>query len=316
MQLYRKHLKSSEDLVTPYETTRAGFVALALEKNRRAAPYLSQARYLQSMAFQAQTPADLLQMKTIESGLLTTAGLSDKALLYLTSEDKTQAIKGLIREFLEPAGPKFVEELVFRFLLIRGDALGGTMRNLGGALAQKKLTEAILSALTLAGIEYRWQDSKTRQWLPMDSDDPDMAGRVRGIHWLRGGDDRTLFYNLTVPLVKNNVDLCLFDLSSEAVTRSRCCAAESYLALGELKGGIDPAGADEHWKTARTALNRVREAFAAAGHAPHTFFVGASIQKRMAGEIWSDLEAGVLSNAANLTNDDQLAAIANWLCEL
>lgn len=100
------------------------------------------------------------------------------------------------------------------------------------------------------------------------------------------------------------------------MTRSRYGAPQSYLALGELKGGIDPAGADEHWKTARTALNRIREAFAAAGHAPHTFFVGASIEKRMADEIWSDLEAGVLSNTANLMNDDQLATIANWLCEL
>lgn len=153
MQLYRKHLKSSEDLVTPYEATRAGFVALALEKNRRAAPYLSQARYLQSIAFQAETPTDLLQMKAIESGLLTAAGLSDKALVYLTPEDKTRAIKGLIREFLEPAGPKFVEELVFRFLLIRGDALGGAMRNLGGAQAQGKLTETLLSALTFVPLQ-------------------------------------------------------------------------------------------------------------------------------------------------------------------
>ena len=28
-----------------------------------------------------------------------------------------------------------------------------------------------------------------------------------------------------------------------------------YLACGELKGGIDPAGADEHWKTAGKALS-------------------------------------------------------------
>ncbi len=30
--------------------------------------------------------------------------------------------------------------------------------------------------------------------------------------------------------------------------------AEKTLMLGELKGGIDPAGADEHWKTANTVL--------------------------------------------------------------
>lgn len=76
--------------------------------------------------------------------MLTAAGLSQKSLNYLTSEDKIDAISGLIKNFLEPAGANFVEELVFRFLLTRGDTLGGSMRNIGGALAQRKLTRAIL----------------------------------------------------------------------------------------------------------------------------------------------------------------------------
>lgn len=38
---YPDHLQSSDDLVTTYEATRAGFVALALEKNRRATPYVA-----------------------------------------------------------------------------------------------------------------------------------------------------------------------------------------------------------------------------------------------------------------------------------
>jgi hypothetical protein len=43
MCAYRNHLKSSDDIVTTYEATRAGFVALALEKNRRATPYVAEA---------------------------------------------------------------------------------------------------------------------------------------------------------------------------------------------------------------------------------------------------------------------------------
>lgn len=42
---YREHLQSSQDLETSYEETRAGFVALALEKNRRATPYVAEARF-------------------------------------------------------------------------------------------------------------------------------------------------------------------------------------------------------------------------------------------------------------------------------
>jgi hypothetical protein len=47
---YRNHIQSSDDLVTTYEATRAGFVALALEKNRRATPYVAEAKALQEAA--------------------------------------------------------------------------------------------------------------------------------------------------------------------------------------------------------------------------------------------------------------------------
>lgn len=43
---YQYHLKKSGDLVTTYEATRAGFVALALERNRRATPFVAEARAL------------------------------------------------------------------------------------------------------------------------------------------------------------------------------------------------------------------------------------------------------------------------------
>jgi len=89
-----------------------------------------------------------------------------------------------------------------------------------------------------------------------------------------------------------------------------------YIALGELKGGIDPAGADEHWKTARSSLERIREAFSKDGHTPATFFVGAAIEDSMAMEIWAQLKNGTLSNAGNLTDPDQLSSVVEWLCNL
>ncbi|MCC5622575.1 type II restriction endonuclease [Nostoc sp. CHAB 5715] len=92
--------------------------------------------------------------------------------------------------------------------------------------------------------------------------------------------------------------------------------APYVIALGELKGGIDPAGGDEHWKTAQAALNRIREAFSRVGHSPLTFFVGSAIATRMAGEIWNQLENGTLSNAANLNQENQVASISRWLCSL
>lgn len=313
---YLQHLTSGNDLVTTYEAIRAGFVALALEKNRRATPFIAQARALKAAASTVKTPAELLTIKEIQPALLTAAGISDKATNHLQPSDKIEAIQGLIKNFLEPSGVQFVEELVYRFLLTRGDTLGGSMRNVGGALAQRKLTRSVISTLTLAGKSYEWLHSVNNTWAQMTENDADIELYLRGLSWERDGQHRTLFYNLTVPLVKNNVDLCLFSCTPKELSKGTFNNPALYIALGELKGGIDPAGADEHWKTARTALNRIQKAFSEVGLKPHTFFIGSAIEKKMAGEIWHQLEERTLENAANLTNDDQLASISRWLCGL
>jgi len=313
---YLQHLVQSEDLVTSYQNVRAGFVSLALEKNRRATPFVAEARALNSAASRATSPADLTGIPEIQSALLTAAGVSDKAVTHMEDQDKAEAVRGLIENFLEPAGSAFVEELVYRFLLTRGDTLGGSMRNVGGVLAVRKLSRAIISALTLSGTAYLWLDRANRVWSRAPKDDADVELYLRGLSWSSGGRARTIIYNLTVPLVKNNVDLCLFDCSSQEVGRAVYRSPARYVALGELKGGIDPAGADEHWKTAGTSLNRIRTAFKEQGLSPYTFFVGAAIEKKMADEIWEALEEGTLGNAANLTEAKQLASLASWLCSL
>ena len=313
---YRRHLQSSESLLTTYEATRAGFIALALERNRRATPYVEEARALQITASQAKVPADILSLSGIEMGLLTAAGLSQKSLAHLQPQDKAEALNGLIKNFLEPAGEKFVEELVFRFLLTRGDTLGGSLRNVGGILAQRKLTRAIIAALSIGGMDYQWHSGKTRSWSPKSDDDADIEIFLNGLSWDNGRGPRTLIYNLSVPLVKNNVDICLFSLHRDELATTRYRLWQSYLALGELKGGVDPSGADEHWKTAQTALERIRDAFKSVSLTPATFFIGAAVEKKMAREVWEQLENGLLTNAANLNDPDQVASISRWLCSL
>lgn len=313
---YRNHLSSSSDLVTLYEKIRAGFVALALERNRRATPFLDQARSLKTIASQASTPASLINMVEIQPALLAAAGVSDKAATHMLPEDKIEAIQGLIKEFLEPAGSDFVEELVYRFLLTRGDTLGGSMRNVGGVLAQRKLTRAIVATLSLAGITYHWLHSTAKTWIPMTTEDAGIELNLRGLSWSSGDKSRTMIYNLTVPLVKNNIDVCILNCAHRELTPASYKTPNLYIALGELKGGIDPAGADEHWKTARTALSRIWAAFSKVGFSPHTFFIGAAIENRMAEEIWSHLEDGTLSNAANITNETQLDSLCYWLINL
>ena len=313
---HRKHLTCSDDLVTPYEAVRAGFVALALEKNRRATPFVEQARALKASASKVTKPSALTKIADIQPALLIAAGASQKAATHMLPEDKEEAVQGLIRNFLEPAGKAFVEELVFRFLLTRGDALGGSMRNIGGVLAQRKFARAMISTLVLAGIPYYWLHAATSTWAKMSNEDADIELHLKGLSWSNRRRRRTVIFNLTVPLTRNNVDFCLFNCGHQEISPTTYKSPRLYIALGELKGGIDPAGADEHWKTASTALGRLRSAFQDKSLSPQAFFVGAAIQKKMASEIWNQLEDGTLNNAANLTDENQLTSICHWLCNL
>lgn len=315
---YMKHISNYEDLVTTREEVRAGFIAFALEKNRRSTPYIERAKVLKAVASTAKNPDDLLRMIEIQDSMLTAAGLSDKALVHLTEQDKKKAAHELIEKFLRPAGKDFVDELVFRYLLIQGDTLGGSMRNIVGALAMQKLTRTLLATLTNAGIKYQWIDnrSKTREWLIGDPDDFDAETNLKAVAWKLGRKHRVMVYNIFSKIVKSNIDIILLDAKADEFGINILQSPSKYVMLGELKGGIDPAGADEHWKTANSALDRIRTAFGKHNLHPHTLFIAAAIEPKMAKEIWAQLEANKISNAANLTRDTQIAHVCNWIIRL
>ena len=67
-------IKNAEDLVTSHEQTRAGFIEAALAKNVKAQPYIEQAKTLKSIASQAKTPIELLNITEIQNSLLTASG--------------------------------------------------------------------------------------------------------------------------------------------------------------------------------------------------------------------------------------------------
>ena len=313
------YIKSAEDLVTSHEQTRAGFIEAALAKNHKAKPYIEQAKTLKTLASQAATPIELLNIAEKQSCLLTASGLSDKSLKYFTDEDKEEAIKKMITEFLEPAGDNFVDELVYRFLLIKGDTLGGSMRNYVGLIAQMKLIRKLISLLSIQEIPFMIlfkDDKKKNEWQALDYEYVfDKADEITAIQWRNKQGNRILFFNATVPLVKNNIDICLYQGNTEDFDSGNIVKADDKaIMFGELKGGIDPAGADEHWKTGNSALERIREAFAQ--YAIKTSFIAAAIERKMATEIYAQLQEDTLSNAANLTVDEQLTAYCNWMINL
>lgn len=308
-----------DDLLTSREETRAGFIAMALEKNLIGSPYVAEARALHVLASNVGNPRNLLDSRDLRKGLLAASGLSDKALKFLTEENKTAAILGLVETFLEPAGKDFPDELVYRFLLTKGEALGGVARNLAGWLGDRKFLRTLISVLSLTGLKYSWQDRESRAWILEPTGEAGIEKRIKALHWRKGNRDRILVMNVKVPLIEKNVDLVVMDAKPGDLTghdRSLFLQNNRFVALGELKGGIDPAGSDEHWKTANGALNRVRSRFQSQGHNPPTFFIGAAIERSMAGEIVQQINSRVLTRAANLTNDTQLTSVCEWLMNL
>ncbi|MCL1994065.1 MAG: type II restriction endonuclease [Spirochaetes bacterium] len=312
------HITKAEDLVTSYSETRAGFISIALEKNRRATPYVEEARALQYRIKTISSPYNLLEVPDIKNGLIAAAGLSDKAASHLGEEGCTVAMKEFIEKILAPSGDAFKEELVFRFLLTKGDSLGGKMRNIVGALAQRKLCLAIISSLKLSNIPFYALNDTASQWISSKEIGYDTeVENSKGISWKTLKDkDRTLFFNITVPIVGNNIDIVLLDGAYTENIKTAIGQCENYIALGELKGGIDPAGADEHWKTAKTALDRIKNAFKNNDFSPNIFFVGAAIESKMAGEIFNDLKSKYINNAANLTKPEHITALSDWLVKL
>ena len=316
-------ITSSENLVTSPAQRRAGFMEAALEKNRKSKSYIDEAKTLKQLASKASEATDLLSIPAIRDGLLTASGLSDKSWKYFTERDKTEAIKKLIEEFLEPSGDGFIDELVHRFLLIKGDSFGGSMRNLVGKIAEMKFVRKLLSVLSISGATYRVLSKENKKkkknlWQDMSyKKDYELADSIAAITWELKGKNRVIFFNRKIPLVGHNVDICVFsgdetDYNSGAIVHEH----KKAIMFGELKGGIDPAGADEHWKTCLSALERIRNKYKKESIQVLISFLGAAIEKKMADEIWEQLIDGTLSNAANLTEDEQLTNYCEWIVKL
>lgn len=191
MTIYNNCIKCAQDLITTREQTRAGFIEAALEKNRKALPYIEDAKTLKLYASRAKAPMDLLNIPNIRQGLLTASGLSDKSLKYFDDLDKIEAIKKMIEEFLLPTGRGFVDELVYRYLLIRGDSLGGSMRNLVGTIAEMKLKRKIFSVLSMLQVAFNVlpkRNKNSNSWTSLSYEDAfSIADEICAISWSING---------------------------------------------------------------------------------------------------------------------------------
>ena len=290
-----KCIRKSTDLVTSRQATCAGFLAQARAKGQKAAPFVKEAAELWSALQQSKDIHALVSSVSLEQ-LATAVGFSDKAQRYFSDEELRQAINTELEAIAKRCGESFREEILYRFLLTRGDTLGGEMRNVTGALAQDKIIKGLLRALAAKGTEAQSEE---------------VRGKITRISF----DARLLLLDRTPQIVGKNIDVILLKMPPMTTPARELVEDRSlYLACGELKGGIDPAGADEHWKTARSALDRIREQFPM--NCPKLFFVAAAIEEAMAREIYKQLKADKLTFAANATVAAQVDELIAWLLAL
>jgi hypothetical protein len=306
------HIRSAKYLITSRESTCQGFLEQAKAKAEKATKYVRDGVKFWEELTKTATTSDVLNNPALQEGLIATAGVSAKARKYLTAPDIKRILSGIIEGIPEDRRKAFREELFYRYLLTKGASLDGEMRNYGGARAASGFVVALLDALQthhdpsvlLKGVKGRMKLPEARLLAE--------SHKVRKISW----SNRVLVFDNKPALINKNVDMILLagsdTLSNTALLRDE----NSYLACGELKGGIDPAGADEHWKTARSSLERVAEVFASKPKKPALFFVGAAIEEAMAGELFTWLQDGKLQQAANLTIDSQVTSLISWLLAL
>lgn len=291
--MYNKVIRKYQDLITPRAKVREGFALQALEKSKKSQPFLKRANEFSAVLEKVNSIEELLNLHEFKNEIIAAAGLSDKAARHLSEEELKVILHKVFNIIFKDNINTARKTLVSRYLLTRGDSLGGSMRNFIGASAGVRLTQFLIRALNKRKITPTVVKNK--------------SNKITSLSW----KNRHLVFDYKVKIVKKNIDLILLDTSKYGVPKVFLQPA-CYLAFGELKGGIDPAGADEHWKTASGALNRIRKVFK---NAP-LLFVGAAIEVDMAQEIFGQLQNGSLSFAANLGSDQQLTALADWLVSL
>lgn len=289
-------IRSASDLVTSHRAVCEGFLSQALTKTEKATPFVQRAQQLWDVLKTVPDVLSVFDHPEILDDVVAAAGFSDKARSHLSVEELALALLPALRTIDEQSHGLWREEIVYRYLLTRGDTLGGIMRNITGALAGKQFSEAILAALGERGVTANVRRS------------PGNPDKVQTIEW----QGRLLLFDKKPRFIGNFIDVILLDTSTIQVSaKDRLERRQDYVACGELKGGIDPAGADEHWKTANSALERIRQSFPQ-GQQPHLFFVGAAIEAAMAREIFTQLQDGRLRYAANFTVPEQVADLAAW----
>ncbi|MGE4707120.1 AvaI/BsoBI family type II restriction endonuclease [Yersinia enterocolitica] len=274
-----------EDLITTVENRIDGFSWQASQKLEKADPFIGLADYAIKNLHTVHNVESLRKDARLTEFIIAACMLSKKSLSHLNAEIQNNIIEELIN-FNNFTDINYVRELERRYFLTCGDSLGGSMRNAVGQNAQQLLSKSIIVRLSSKGY------------------DPKLVFRKEKLVEIKW-ENRRIFFDQKPKFIGKSVDFIV--VGGESARVGSLEAPVDFICCGELKGGIDPAGADEHWKTAKTALERINTVFQEkAVKPPKLIFIGAAIESAMSYEIFKLLEVGWLAGAANILKEEQL----------
>lgn len=282
-----KTINSPGDLVTTQEEIVEGFAWQAERKAKLAEEYRKKSQYVLSKIDEIEDIDEIREDEDLFDFFTAACMLSQKSLNHLPEYLQNEILEELI-DVDKLDNPAYVRELESRYFLTSGDSLGGSMRNIIGKSAQVELSERIIRRLYGKGHspEIIKNRSKTK---------------IQEIHW----PNRRIFFDKVPGFIGKSIDIIVVKGHSALIGDTE--NPKDYTCCGELKGGVDPAGADEHWKTAMSALTRIEEIFRDNEfNIPNLVFIGRAIEHSMAEEIYAMLENGWLAGAANINNRGQL----------
>jgi type II restriction enzyme len=141
------NINSHVDLVTSRKAICEGFLAQAQSKREKATPFIDKAKQLWQKLQNTQNINSLISQNDLRTDLIAVSGFSEKSIKNLSAGEIDAAIKIFLAELSAKYPAQFREEILYRYLLTMGDALGGQMRNLTGNDASIKFTEALLAHL-------------------------------------------------------------------------------------------------------------------------------------------------------------------------
>jgi len=199
-----------------------------------------------------------------------------------------------------------------------GDALGGVSRNEVGRVAMMRILNPLVECLHARGLLASVLYSLKGQITLDDEDDSGAQQRTQlevnkqtDIQGLlqKFETHRVLYHEICTSNGSKlilNAQLKWQDSRGEGfkIGPDLCSQVgeNDMFWASELKGGADPAGSDEHWKTATQALHRILEAAQATGRPkPRLSFIATILVERVARDAQAWIDRGDLRSVYNLT---------------